>query len=153
MSIDEQEEAYLRKLYEMSEADELGHDNIYAIGEELGFDHSLVEDITRKLEEKGYVGGLSVAGTIYITAKGKLRVRGVDIEKSMWEYLGQLDKFTESNDPRKENKWAIGESLGYDRDLVEVIARELLDRKYVFLFMGHGIRITEEGILKARSLG
>ncbi len=152
MTAYEEEEAYLRKLYEMINADEPGHENIYEIGEKLGFDHSLTEDITRRLEEKGLVTGLSVAGTIDITPEGELKARGVDVEKAMWEFLRQLDVFTESNNPRKENKWAIGESLGYDRVLVEVITRDLFERNYVILFMSYGIRITEEGIIKARSL-
>ncbi len=152
MITDEQEDAYLRKLYEMTEADEAGHENALAIGKKLGFDRELVDEITRRLEEKELVGGLGVAAKIYITPRGKLRVRGVDTEKPMWDFLRQLDKFTESNDPRKESKIAIGESLGYDQDLIEVVTRELFDRKYVILYLGHGIKITEEGIVKARSL-
>jgi len=46
----------------------------------------------------------------------------------------------------------IGGSLDFDSDLIEVIVGKLRDRGYVRLYLGHGIRLTNEGIVKARDL-
>jgi Mn-dependent DtxR family transcriptional regulator len=152
MTTKKQEEDYLRMLYEMTEANDPGRGDIFAVGKKLGYDGPVVEVVTKRLEEQGYVGGRGVGGTIYITPKGKTKVRGVDIDEAMWAYLKRLNEWTESKDPRCGNTISIGETLGLDPDTITTVTNELHRRGYVRLSMNHGIRITSEGIVEARSI-
>ena len=147
-----QEDRFLQKLYELTEANNPDCRNMFSIGKRLGYDEPLVQMIVKHLNSQGLIGGVGLGPGLYITPKGKVQVREIDVNEHTWAYLKRLYEWTESKDPRGGNTMNIGESLDFDPDLIEVVVGKLRDRGYVRLSLGHGIRLTNEGIVKARDL-